>query len=119
MTFEPPTVVYKRPQIETFIAFLQSKGWTLEDKTNSFCSLRAPDNNGEKQNFTYRIPANENSRTFDELAHLAVETFADIYDIPLQDLFDLLSLSLADIQKDVERQPRLLKMKKAILANAS
>ena len=119
ITFEQPKVVYKQPNMETFVAFLQSEGWTVEEKRTAGYIMRAPDHKGVKQDYTYRLPTNKESRSFNAMAYMAVETFADLYKIPLQELFDLLSLSIEEIKKEVEEQPKKLSRQKAILANAS
>ena len=119
IAFEQPRVIYKQPNMETFVAFLQSKGWTVEEKKIAGYVMCAPNHNGAKQEYTFHLPTNKNRRSFDHIASHAVETFAGLYNIPLQDLFDLLSLSIDEIKKDINKLPKELKIKKAILANAS
>ncbi len=119
MTFEPPQVNYKRPNMKTFVAFLQSKGWTVEAQTIAYYDMRAPVVRGKSQDFIYRLSANPTGLSFDHLSHLAVETFAEIYKIPLQEMFDMLSQDLDAIRLDVQRLPKQLKMKREMLAYAS
>lgn len=69
--------------------------------------------------FEYYLPVNESKRMYKELSFLAVETFAKVYEIPLQDLFDLLSMNLKEIEKEVASYPKMFEMKEAILSKAS
>ncbi|MEK7254181.1 MAG: hypothetical protein AAB316_05510 [Bacteroidota bacterium] len=120
LSYSPPKVNYKRPNLKTFLAFLNSKGWRLIEKKSGYCLMEAPEEikREDGQPFRYYLPCAEESRSHDELAHHAVETFSDLYDIPLQELFDLLSQSIPDLQLEVERQPKQWKMKKEIVENA-
>ncbi len=112
--FQAPKVNYKKPKVDTFIAFLQSKGWTPGKQWKGFLLMNPPEKNGTAA--TFYLPCNENDTGYDELAFRAVETFAGLYEMKLQDLFDLLSKSLNEIESEVKKQPQQLEIKRAMLA---
>ena len=68
--------------------------------------------------FRLRIPVNP-EHLDDEAAYILVRNIASLYEVKLQDMFDLLSQSLEEIKADVATQPKQLKAKQAMLANAS
>lgn len=70
----------------------------------------------EDEAFRFYLPCAVDSRSYDELAFQAVENFAELYEIPLQELFDLLSKSIEEIKKEVDLYPRKLALRKALLA---
>ncbi len=120
MTFLPPKVDYRKPRVKTVLAFLQSKGWVLDRRDNRFFIMTPPgENKPEKAGgYRYYVPANESFHDYDESAFMMVEVFSEIFEIPMGELFGLLSKSLDEIKQEVEQYPRQIAMKKAILANA-
>ena len=69
--------------------------------------------------FHYKIPVNENALGYEEWTFGLLESFADLYEIDLQYLFDLLSLSLETIRKEAQSSERIIELKKAMLAHGS
>ncbi|MEM1124391.1 MAG: hypothetical protein AAGJ18_28390, partial [Bacteroidota bacterium] len=107
----------KKPLVKTFLAFLYSKGWKKEQKWGGYFLMIPPKEiKAEDAAFRFYLPCIEDSTSYDELAFHAVETFAELYEITLQELFDLLSKTLEDIQKEVD--PQKIALKKALLAHS-
>ncbi len=121
MNYYPPKVDYKRPRLKTVLAFLQSKGWVVERRTPKFIIARPPDETKPEKDggFHYWVPAKEKASDYDHAAFLMVEVFSEIFEMPIQDLFDLLSKSLEEIQKEAETLLPRLEMNRAMLAHAS
>lgn len=121
LKFSPPKVEYKKPRVKTVLAFLQSLDWKIDKETERFYVMRPPDEkkSEEEGGFRYYVPANEVAITYNESAFRLTETFAELYEFPLQELFDLLSQSLEEIQREVEHYPKRLEVRKAILSHAS
>ena len=53
------------------------------------------------------------------LSYLSLLQRAHLYNIPLQDLFDLLSQELDSIKKEVYQHPKIIEAKKAMAAVAN
>lgn len=121
ISFYPPKVDYKRPKLATVIAFLKSKKWTIDKKTDRFIIVKPPEETRtmEEGGYRYHLPHSEEVYSYDQAAFIMVETFSEIFEIPLQELFDLLSKSLDEIREHVARNPQQVKMQKAMLACAS
>lgn len=117
LPFSPPKVKYKKPQINTMIAFLESKGWIVEEKTQIRWTLKPPkDINLEgKKPFRFYIPTTDTVRDYEEISFRLVESFANLYDLPLQQLFNLLSLSLQEIEEEVKEYPKFLLIKQEMV----
>jgi len=120
LPYNPPKVEYKRPRLKTTISFLKSKGWTVERQTDRFIVVKPPEETrfAEEVGFRYYLPHSEEVLSYDEAAFRMVETFSEIFDIPLQELFNLLSKSLDEIKDYPARNARMDKMQQALLANA-
>jgi len=117
LNFSPPDVQYKKPLVETFLAFLYSKGWKKEKKWGGYFLMKPPKEiKSTDESFRFYLPSIEDSDSYHELAFQAVETFAELYEIPLQELFDLLSKSLKEIKEESELYPKRMAFRKALLA---
>lgn len=112
-------VIYKRPNFKTVLAYLKSKGWTLDGKPSVFCKMKPPKEfKFDDPAFRLRIPVNE-EHLDDESAYILVRNIASLYEAKLQEMFDLFSQSIEEIKTEVEAQPRHLEDKQAMLAVAS
>lgn len=120
LPYNPPKVDYKRPRLKTTLSFLKSKGWTVERQTDRFIVVKPPaeTHDAEEGNYRYYLPHSEDVLSYDEAAFRMVETFSEIFDIPLQELFNLLSKNLDEIKNHPARNVRMDKMQQALLANA-
>jgi hypothetical protein len=122
MNYYPPKVDYKKKRrLNTVLAFLRSKGWSVERQTPKFAIVKPPEETRAEKDggFRYWVPANEGASDYDHAAFLMVEVFSEIFDMPVQELFDLFSKSLEDIRVEVDSIPPRIEMKRAMLAHAS
>ena len=117
LNFSPPDVQYKKPLVKTFLTFLYSKGWKKDKKWGGYFLMKPPKEvKSEDKSFRFYLPCVEDSDSYHELAFQAVETFSELYEIPLQELFDLLSQSMEEIKEEVELYPKRMALRKALLA---
>ncbi len=120
LPYEPPKVDFKRPKLETVLLFLSTQGWTIEKYTPRYIVVKPPEETRsvEEGGYRYYVPAVLEGGINDEAAFRMVETFAEIFDLPLQLLFDMLSKNLAEIKDYNDRFPQMLKLQEAMLEHA-
>jgi len=104
---------------DTTIAFLKSKGWKVVDKTRRYFILRPPNHIKTASGFEFRIPIRTDGHDYREYMTQISFSIADLYEINKWDLLQVLSSSIAELQKDVESQKKDLDLKKQLLAHAS
>lgn len=87
-------IFYKKPRNKTVLAYLQSNGWILDGEPVHFYVLAPPaEFVFDDPSFRLRIPVND--QHFDgEPAYILVQNIARMYEIDLQELFDLFSRPL-------------------------
>lgn len=115
-----PKVKYKKPKIQTALVFIQAKGWVLDKTTSRFFVITPPGEtkSEEEGGVRFYMPRHEDVVSYDESAYQMVETFAQIYDYSIQDLFDLFQLNLDQIEKQVLDYEKNLEVRKGILKYA-
>jgi len=112
-------IIFKKPHNKTLLAFLQSKGWTLEKATRVYYIMMPPKAIRFKNpSFRYFIPTNEDAIDYDEFTFQLIRSIAQLYEMKLQDLMDILSCSLEEIQEDIQDKPHQIEIKRAMLASA-
>jgi hypothetical protein len=96
------------PHGETIVAFLKSKGWRERVRDQFYCMLTPPQEMSLTAPFEYRIPLNEAVIDYQEYAIRQVSSIADLYQMDKSYLLELLSQSIADIEKDIVLRQQLV-----------
>ncbi len=78
------------PKVESFIAFVKSKGWEIESKDEDFYILKPPAD-VKPASFRVQIPHLEHSPAYPLMITTITSSFANFYDWDERSLLKLLS----------------------------
>lgn len=104
---------------DTTIAFLKAKGWKEAERTRRYHVLRPPGHIKTQSGFDLRIPIRTDGHDYQEYMTQIAFSIADLYEMNKWELMQLLSSSIAELQRDVELQKKDLELKKQLLSHAS
>ncbi|MCU0346682.1 MAG: hypothetical protein MUC59_07050 [Saprospiraceae bacterium] len=111
------TTYGKKPRNKTIVAFLKSKGWQLEKTGEVYFHMKPPnDMVFDDKDFQYLVPVNEDAQGYEEFVFGIVRSISQLYEFELGELFDLLSKSMEEIRREVERETRLFEMRQELIA---
>ncbi len=70
----------------------------------------------DDKDFQYLVPVNEDAQGYEEFVFGIVRSISQLYEFELGELFDLLSKSMEEIRREVERETRLFEMRQELIA---
>ncbi|MEK7254039.1 MAG: hypothetical protein AAB316_04790 [Bacteroidota bacterium] len=90
------------PRLENILTFLQSKGWTIADKTKLFIYLDPPPHYVFDEPFQYTLPAREEIVDYKKFIWYTVNSISEFYEVNFDALYNLFSQKPEDYKKMVE-----------------
>lgn len=91
------------PKPQTIIAFLESKGWKLEETDDYYFYLQPPSSIKFREGFRYKIPTpDEEDPSYPEIITRLVFGLADLYDLDKLDLYYALTKEFNEFQDELK-----------------
>ncbi|HFA48033.1 MAG TPA: hypothetical protein ENJ95_03330 [Bacteroidetes bacterium] len=89
---------YDHPQVETVIAFLLSRGWTITGKNKAAYYLAPPKGVVFDEPFQYEVPANTSLKDHNRFLTYSIHSIAEMYGYKYQVLYDLFCYDYKDVE---------------------